>query len=214
MFNSIDVIRSKCAKFYNVDLHIHSPLSFDWKNNSTPTYSPNPLLDEIGVKGKISKKQLEAFADELEKAGLDVAAITDHMKYSFGVALADYVRKKNKKILILPGIELSVRINTPVLNECILHVLAVFPPDIGNNVEKIFPRDFILNSKRSGKEDELLIDNIDDLIKKIRNQGGKAILAHIDSNNGLRSAYTKDASLTLKPISENYDDAWRRFHYH
>jgi ABC-type lipoprotein export system ATPase subunit len=213
MFNSIDVIRSKCAKFYNVDLHIHSPLSFDWKNNSTPAYSPNPLLDEIGVKGKISKKQLEAFADELEKAGLDVAAITDHMKYSFGVALADYVRKKNKNIIILPGIELSVRINTPVLNECVLHVLAVFPPDIGYNIEKILPRDFIPDSKRSGKDDELLVDNIDDFIKKIRDQGGKAILAHIDSSSGLRSAYTKDTSLTLRPLSENYDEVWRRFHY-
>ncbi|MEN8263874.1 MAG: TrlF family AAA-like ATPase [Nitrospirota bacterium] len=212
MFNNIDVIRSKCAKFYKVDLHIHSPLSFDWKNNSTPTYSPNPLLDEIGLKGKISKKQLEVFADELEKAGLDVAAITDHMKYSFGTALADYVRKKNKKIIILPGIELSVKINTPVLNECVLHVLAVFPPDIGSSIEKIFPHDFILSAKRSGKDDELLIDNIDDLIKKIRGQGGKAILAHIDSSSGLRCAYTKDTSLILKPVSGNYDNAWRQFH--
>jgi ABC-type lipoprotein export system ATPase subunit len=212
MFDSIEAIRSKCAKYYKVDLHVHSPLSFDWKNHSTPTYNRNPLLDETGVKGKISKKQLEAFVNELEKAGLDIAAITDHMKWSFGVALANYVRKKNRDIVILPGIELHVRINKPVLSECRIHVLAIFPPDIGSNIEKIFPLDFKSESKRNGKDDELLIDNIDDLIKKVRDLGGKTILSRIDGNNGLQCAYTKDASLILKPLSENQEKAWKQFH--
>ncbi|MHA2039956.1 MAG: hypothetical protein ACW98X_26390, partial [Promethearchaeota archaeon] len=79
MFDSVEAIRSKCAKYYKVDLHVHSPLSFDWENHSTPTFTRNPLLDAAGRNGRISKKQLEAFVSELEKSGLDIAAITDHM---------------------------------------------------------------------------------------------------------------------------------------
>jgi ABC-type lipoprotein export system ATPase subunit len=212
MLDSIETIRSKCAKYYKVDLHIHSPLSYDWENHSTPTYPRDPLLDETGVKGKISKKHLEAFVGELEKAGLDVAAITDHMKWSFGTALADYVREKNRDIVILPGIEINVRINKPILNECRINALAVFPPDIGSNIEKIFPRDFKSESQRNGKDDELLIDDIDELINKVRALGGKTILSGIDGNNGLRCAYTKDGTLVLKPLSENREKEWQQFH--
>ena len=57
MLNSIETIRSKCAKFYKVDLHVHSPLSHDWKNYSTPTFTRNSLLDATGEKGKISNRE-------------------------------------------------------------------------------------------------------------------------------------------------------------
>ncbi len=212
MFDSVEAIRSKCAKYYKVDLHVHSPLSFDWENHSTPTFTRNPLLDATGGNSRISKKQLEAFVSELEKSGLDIAAITDHMKYSFGVALAGYAAKKNKDIVILPGIELNLRINKPILNEFRIYALAIFPPDIGGDIEKIFPPDFRSESERNGKDDELLIDNIDDLIKKVRDLGGKTILSHIDGNDGLRYAYTKvSTSLILKPLSENREKDWKYF---
>jgi len=212
MLNSIETIRSRCAKYYTVDLQVHSPLSFNWTNNSTPTYSSNPLLDET-PSGKFSKKHLEAFADELERAGLDVAAVTDHMKHSFGTALAEYVRKKERDIVILPGIELNVRINKELFKEGRLHVLAIFPPDTGNDIEKLFPSDFKPESKRSGKDDELVVEDINDLIKKIHELGGKAILSSIEAAGGLRLAYTKDGdSLLLRPIFKDMEAAWKKFY--
>ncbi len=212
MQNSIESINSKSAKFYKVDLHLHSPLSFDWKNDSTHTYTRNPLLNRIGASDKISKKQLEAFIDELEKSTLDVAAITDHMKYSFGVALAEYVKKKKRDIVILPGIGIDVRINQPVLNECKIHVLAIFPPDIGKKIEKIFPPDFKSESERNGKDDELLVDDIDDFIKKVRDLGGKTVATHVEINNGVRCAYIKGDTLMLKPLSEANREVWKKFY--
>ena len=35
MLNSIETIRARCAKYYKVDLQVHSPLSFNWKNKYT-----------------------------------------------------------------------------------------------------------------------------------------------------------------------------------
>lgn len=212
MLKSIETIRSRCAKYYKVDLQVHSPLSFNWTNNSTPTYSNNPLLDETGPRGKFSKKHLAAFADELEKAGLDVVAITDHMKHSFGTALAEYVRKKERDIVILPGIELNVRINKDLFKQGRLHVLAIFRPNIGSDIEKIFPSDFKSESKRSGKDDELLVEDIGDLIKKIHELGGKAILSYIETQDGLQLAYSKDGdSLVLRPFAEDMMLAWKKF---
>jgi ABC-type lipoprotein export system ATPase subunit len=211
MLNSIETIRSRCAKYYKVDLQVHSPISFNWTNNSTPTYNRNPFLDE-SPKGKFSKKHLEAFADELERAGLDVAAITDHMKHSFGTALAEYVRKKERDIVILPGIELNVRINKPLFNEARLHVLAIFSPDTGSDIEKLFPSGFKSESKRNGKDDEILVENINELIKKIHDLGGKAILSSIEAAGGLRLAYTKEGnSLVLSPSSKDMEAAWKKF---
>ncbi len=209
MHNSINDIRSKCARFYKVDLHVHSPLSFDWENNSTPTYAANSLLNRLGPKDKISKKQLDAFANELERSGLDVAVITDHMKYSFGVALADHVSRIKRKITVLPGMEVNLRVEEPVLKQFRIQALTIFPADIGDSIRKIFPADFKKELELNG-DDEIHLKSIEEFTEKVRSVGGRTVFVQIRDGNGLKCAYkVQGDKLVLDTLSEEREDAWK-----
>ena len=106
MLEIIEKARIKCARYYRTDLHLHSPLSFDWKNDPN-----NTALNRIASHNDINTGILEAYLNALKEARLDVVAITDHMKYSFGIALSKYAAERDENMLILPGIEINVRIN-------------------------------------------------------------------------------------------------------
>lgn len=205
---SVEKMRSAAAKFYKADFHVHSPLSHDWQNTARPGYAPNNLLNRIPSIDLISRESLDAYLEYLVASEIDIVAITDHMKYSFGVALAAYAQEKNKKILILPGIELNVRFTLPLLRENRIHLLAIFPPTIGKTkIDSIFPPDFSDENNRNGQE-EVSYDSIELVVQKIRDLNGFVIAAHINSTNGIRLAFTKQTSLILKPI-ENTEPAER-----
>jgi len=201
MPQQIDELRKTAARFFKVDLHLHSPLSFDWKNDSRDGKTPNPLLNRISSPNDITEEHLEAYYQILEASSLNVVAITDHMKWTFGFKLADYVKRKNKPILVLPGIELNTKISQPLLNDYRIHTIAFFPPDIGQGkIETIFPPSFPDEYKRNAQTDEISCNDIQELIQKIHDLNGCAIAAHIYSSNGIRLAYTKKAELILQPI--------------
>ncbi len=198
-------IRKQSAKFHKVDLHLHSPLSKDWKNDSTTTYTSNPFLARFSLKDEITDEKLEAYANVLIKSGVSMVAITDHMRYSFGVKLADFVHRKGLKIVVLPGIELNVKINQPLISELRVHILAIFPSDISGKIERIFSAgkpSIADESNRSGEE-EIQCDKIEDIINEIKKNDGLVIAAHIYTLSGYRYIYTKNAlELVVKP----YDD--------
>ena len=202
MIDEVEKIRAKSAKFYKVDLHHHSPLSHDWRNDETPANSPrNPLLDRISSIDSITDEVLDAYYEELKKSNLDMVAITDHMKYSFGIALSDFVSRKGGNISILPGIELNIKINQPLINDCKIHIIAIFPPNTKDKIDRIMPPNIPPEKDRSGKE-EISLNNLSEIIDEVHELQGKVIAAHIYSNNGLRAEYIKSAKLILKPISE------------
>jgi DNA repair ATPase RecN len=215
MPRQIEEARNTAARFYKADLHLHSPLSFDWNNDKRGGYEPNPLLNRISTPEAITDEHLTAYYQFLESASIDVAAITDHMKWSFGVALAEFVQKKRKPILILPGIEINAKFNTPLLNELRIHIIAIFPPDIGKvKIDKIFPGSFPDEFQRNGKTEEVEYRDIEDLIKSVHSLNGYVIAAHIYGPNGIRLAYTKQAELILSPIEatepKERDEFYRR----
>ncbi len=41
MPNIIEKVRSKAARFYRTDLHVHSPMSHDWQNDARNGYTPD-----------------------------------------------------------------------------------------------------------------------------------------------------------------------------
>ena len=201
MPKEIEIVRNNAARFYKVDLHIHSPLSYDWSNDAKEGYTPNPLLNRISGPENITTDIISAYYNALKTSGLDVVAITDHMKWSFGVALSEYAQKQNDPLLILPGIEINIKFDVPILCDYRIHVLAIFPPDIGKTkIDKIFPEPFPDEYKRNGKNDEVEYKNIDHLIKNVHGLNGHVIAAHIYSNNGYRFAYTNEADFLFKSI--------------
>jgi DNA repair ATPase RecN/precorrin-6B methylase 1 len=207
MQTAIETARLKAAHFCRVDLHMHSPLSHDWKNDASGQYVPLPHLDRIIVQSDIKEAQLAAYLERLEQSNIHVAAITDHMKYSFGLLLSAFARKRQAKILILPGIELNVKLKVPLIDQYRIHVLAIFPPDIaGSSIERIFPPNFDDEASRCGKKSVIEIDSIAQLVEKIDSIGGKAIAAHIYTPNGLRHAYTRESELILEPLDSTEKD--------
>lgn len=201
MPSEIENARMTSARFYRVDLHVHSPLSHDWNNDAKEGYTPNPALNRITEVKDITEEVLAAYYSALKDSGLHVVAITDHMKWSFGVAIAEYAQTQPGSLLVLPGIEINVRFDVPVLRDYRIHVLAVFPPNIGKTkIDKIFPEPFPDEYERNGKTAEVEYKHIDHLLEKVHDLNGRLIAAHIYCNNGLRLAYTNEADLMLKSI--------------
>lgn len=201
MIKEVESAKEKCARFYRVDLHLHSPLSSCWKNEKTTNYDPDGKLNKLSSIKDIKDDVLKAYVDKLIQKKLDVVAITDHMRYSFGLKLAEYVRNTHLKILVLPGVEINVKVDLPLIKEFRVHILAIFPTDIGDKIERIFPSNIETESKRTGNE-EIVCSKFEDVISKVRENGGICIAAHIYNPSGARYAYTKSAELLLEPLDK------------
>lgn len=202
MIKEIESSREKCTKFYRVDLHLHSPLSQCWESEKTAGGASNNNLPRISSIKDINDTVLKSYADVLIQKKLDVVAITDHMRYSFGLKLSEYVNKNNLRILILPGVEINIKLDQPLIKEFRIHALAIFPPNIGDKIERIFPSTIEAESKRTGKE-EISCNKIEDVVSKIRENGGICVAAHIYNPSGMRYAYTKSAELILEPLDKS-----------
>jgi len=87
MPDKIEQARDSAARFYRADLHLHSPLSHDWKNDARNGCTPDQLLDRLKGPEEITEEIVAAYYNALKKSGLQIVAITDHMKWSFGVRL-------------------------------------------------------------------------------------------------------------------------------
>lgn len=210
MFDEIKKIREKSAKFYKADFHIHSPLSYDWKNENRGKYKRNPHLDRIS-RNEITPESVKTFCKICKSSGLQIAAITDHMKYGFALNCADYAKKDMSEFLVLPGLELNIKIKQPLIENLRIHVLAIFPPDVGTAIDRIFPPKFPDEAKRKGQE-EIECNDIKEIVKKIEEIGGLAIAAHIYNENGARYIYTKATELLLEPVDEVTDGKKDKFY--
>ncbi len=213
MIKEIASAKGKCARFYRVDLHVHFPLSACWNNQKTVKYEPDIKLKQLSTIKDINDEILKVYADKLIQRKHDVVAITDHMRYSFGLKLSEYVRSNSLQFLVLPGVEISVKVDQPLIKDFRVHILAIFPPDIGDKIERIFPSNIEAEAKRTGKE-EIVCDKLEDITSKIRENGGICIAAHIYNPSGVRYAYTKSAELLLEPLekleSQAKDDFYKK----
>lgn len=140
-----------------VDLHVHSPASGDMDNEWQDS-TPDDLVEmALG-------------------AGLDAIAITDHNT----AAWCDRVREaaNGTGLAVFPGVELSTSEG---------HLLAIF--DIGKPQAEI--EEFLVNvgiRKRDfGKTDKNADGRIDEVARRIQEEGGLAIAAHVEREKGFWS---------------------------
>lgn len=156
MLDSIEGIKNG-AKFYKADLHIHTPVSSDYKEKNTTAHQI--------VQSAIQK-------------GLDLIAITDHNT----VAMCYDVIKvaKKSKLVVLPGVEISAQGGKEGI-----HILALFDCETTKDrIVDMLSRIGITSEKR-GKQEALAEISAMEVFNEIQKAGGIAIAAHADQTKGI-----------------------------
>ena len=201
--------KNKKLKWYEMDLHLHTPASGDYKQNNVS------YLD---------------FLQRAEKKGLDIIAFTDHntvkgyREMMEEVAnlrlletlnrilpeerarLQEYERLFNK-ILILPGFEFTATFG--------FHILGIFPPDKPiRDIEHLLLK---LNVPSETIDDgAFTVGASSDVLtayREINMAGGLVIAAHVNSSNGVamrgmnfggqtKIAYTQDPNLHALEVTD------------
>lgn len=186
------------ARFYPVDLHCHSPLS--------PCF---------GKKDGICQDDIDATAEQVAIAGCErgiyLLAITDHHRCENAKGISDACKEirdsgknlyLNNNLIVLPGMEISVEENTKNV-----HILAIFPDDCSfSEIERILDNTGIeSNPENRTEQSKVTTQRLVEIVRRIRDRNGLAILAHVNSTNGyreeMRSIDMEDAEI-LKKICE------------
>lgn len=190
---SLDTQKARMAKFCKVAFHCHSPLSSDW--------GKRPGIDKtINDRETLLKDGGEStfLAEVIRRCGCDMLVITDHMKCGFAERLA-LRRTEMRTLSLLPGMEVNFATN-PSLGNVRLHILVVLPEGSGKEtfmhvLPQIPPED-----KRNGSE---VIKDMDlrEWVETIHKYKGIAIAAHVESTNGIRSAFRQSARSVMELLS-------------
>ena len=198
LLRRIEGVRSTAARFYAVDLHLHSPLSYDWANSGS---ARDQRLDRIRLGSPVPTATVEAFREACAASHREIMAVTDHNATSFGVEAAK--RNDSDAIVVLPGIEMCVVLKeTPVIRDYRLHVVGVFPEAMHQEAfGRVLPHGTAPEGTRDPKA-VLPFKSIDEVIAHIRAEGGIAIAAHVESKNGLRGLYRLTTELMLEPAGD------------
>ena len=167
------------ARFYPVDLHCHSPLSTCF-----------------GKKDGVSQEDIDATAEQVAIAGCEkgiyLLAITDHHRCEKAKEISDACKEikdsganlyLNNSLIVLPGMEISVEENTKNV-----HILAIFPEDCSpTEIERILVDTGIEpNPANRTDQSKVTTQRLGKIVRRIRDQGGLAILGHANSTNGYR----------------------------
>lgn len=195
--DKVSALRSAAATFYVVDFHVHSPLSFDWDQELPHGTSSLPDLAPISDGGQPTSAAIQAFRSACMRSGRDVVVVSDHNVARFGIAAAAL---NDEQLWILPGIEMSVTIDQPILKDHRIHVVAVFSESAGiESIGRVFPAGTPDDSARKG-EDVYSYASLDTLISDVQTEGGLVIAAHIYNDRGYRCVYRSGVELILEPI--------------
>jgi len=219
-------IKSGHANFHLADFHVHSPASYDVRN--TPHFEKLPeyvseKLKEIST--NITKNLVEyenqvlnayppssyydelvthrnsAFPDDMGLGGWAIAAITDHnvCKYACEVANYAWAKIKENRLVVLPGIELSV--SYPIFsegNKATAHVLCIFRPNVSDSDIRMAISNAANDNWCFG--DDIELKSLTAFVNSIRNHTDYpaiCIAAHVGSSHGVQSE-TKKTMLSWK----------------
>jgi len=132
------------------------------------------------------------FLDEVA-AHYRVVCITDHMRCGYATRLAEAARQRDD-ITVLPGMEINCLV-APHYRDAI-HVLAVFPPDVGEvAIERIFAGTSLPEPHEREGTEAGRFDDLSDLRKRIQEIGGIFVLAHVENEKrGHRARFRTRAS--------------------
>ena len=186
------------AQFYAVDLHCHTPLSY-----------------YFGRIDKVSYKDINATGHQIAKSGcqsnLHILGITDHNRCDnveeVKSAAEDIKRSgenqySNNNLVVLPGIEITVEESFKNI-----HILALFSEDKSIiEIERIFDKTGIEpDPEKRTKESKVNTKRIIEVVQKIRELNGIAILAHVNSDNGYRKEM-KNCGLEDHEVKQKIDE--------
>jgi hypothetical protein len=171
------------ARWWKFDFHSHTPASDD--------YGKGP--DQQQLRARTPREWLLDFM----RAGIDCVAITDHNSGAWvdrlKQALEELRRDKPegfRELYLFPGVEISVSGG--------VHVLALF--DSHTTTEKIAALLGAVGFTGAfGRSDDVTTKSFPEVISEIVQNGGIAIPAHVDENNGL---FMKFSGTTLKQAIE------------
>ena len=105
--------------------------------------------------------------------GISVLAITDHNSASDLPTFQDAA--KDSDIAIFPGFELSSSEG--------IHVLCIYPPETSAEQLGRFLGEFAI--RRTGPSTDLSTDSFEEILLKVREQGGITVAAHVTGGKGL-----------------------------
>ena len=197
--SKIEESRQRTAQFYKVAFHCHSPLSHDWGENK----------GDSTLNGKEqylpTNKESDFYKLIQEKSGCHMVIITDHMKCGYAERLANHSSEQQGGLVILLGMEISVR-TTPVLGDVRIHIIVIMPPNANPETFAPLLRGLSIENERTGKE-EVEIDDFNAWVAEIHKLGGLCIAAHIGSTNGVRSEFRQTAKniialQTFDPVAQ------------
>ena len=160
--------------------------------------------------------------EKAEDLDVSVLAITDHNSVTDVRMFRDASR--GRSVTILPGFELTSSDG--------IHVLCIYPPDIAEERLERFLGEFGIRKTEPSSDPSG--DAFDVILKKVREQGGISIAAHVTTAHGLFSVLegqarirawqthdllaiqipgpTNDLSDDVRPIVENKNRDYRRAH--
>jgi len=189
LFATFDELRKRTARFRQVAFHVHSPESHDWNQTGDKTVNSRERFLAPGGEAE--------FINALKKH-FDLAVITDHMKCSYASKVSNASRGE-KDFLVLPGMEVNFQPEAAI--SCSrLHIIVILPE--GSTVEsfsrlfaglKAIPDD----AHRTGNE---IIKGLrlEEFIKRIHDEGGVCVAAHVNSQQGVRHHFRQTATGLIK----------------
>ena len=217
-------IRGSATRFYLTDLHVHTPASFDVSQGDRLAALPADCRNALQTLARKSLPSLEheravweayppsRFLEDIAKArdqvaqengigeGLDWAFIglTDHniCAYSCEVARLAWSERADKRVHILPGLELDVRYPVGDEGEAVAHVLCLFRPGSSESDIRVAIHDANGNGWIQGKE--LVTQDLPAFVLTLRNHQDYpaiCIAAHVATQKGVREE-TKHAILS------------------
>lgn len=144
---------------------------------------------------------IKDYVSHLKSEGVGVGVITNHNKFDAGEYKALKKRAKKESILILPGVELSVKEGNGI------HTLIIFDPDDWivndeNFISQFLTEAFagIANSENSNTRCKF---DLRDVIERLNSYGRDyfIIFAHVDQGNGLLKECTDGLLSSLSDIT-------------
>lgn len=197
--SKVDEIRTSAARFYAVDLHLHSPFSHDWDNSEREGSERDPHLDRIPLGSPIPDAAIDAYRESIAASCRDLVAVTDHNVTSFGERTAS--KNSSLGLTVLPGVELCVTLSdAPLIRDLRIHVLAVFPEETHSEaMARILPAGTSAEAARDPRA-AMPYSSVDELIDLVHQERGLAIAAHVEAENGLRGVYKNTTELLLEPV--------------
>ncbi len=216
-------LRASRARFYLADFHVHSPASADVRlspNYERLSDNARSLLDSVpeglasnpaGYESAVISafppseflKEIVARRDsvltDLDSDNTEdwaIVAITDHnvCKYSCATASLAWTQLNQNRIIVLPGIELTVNYAVPPGNEqTTAHLLCLFAPNTSDSDIRLAITSSNNNTDWSFGE-EVTLQSLESFVNQLRNHPNYpaiCVAAHVGSGAGVQNATKK-----------------------